>query len=175
AVQIAKAKGARVLAGVTSKEKGETAMASGADGLVDLTAPELRESLRSQVFALTNDRGVDAVIDPVGGDVFDAALRTIGYAGRMIIVGFASGRVPEVKGHYILLKNISIIGAPLDIHFKMEPKVMDSAVADLFEMYTKGQIKPEIMATYPLIDIHKAIDVILARKVIGKLVLLTGS
>ena len=99
----------------------------------------------------------------------------IAYAGRMIIVGFASGRIPEVKGHYILLKNISIVGAPLDIHFKMEPKVMDAAVADLFDMYQKGQIKPEIMATYPLTEIHNAIDVILSRQVKGKLVLLTGT
>jgi NADPH:quinone reductase len=175
AVQIAKAKGARVLAGVTSKEKGEVALASGAEALVDLTDPDLRESLRKQVFALTDNRGVDAVIDPVGGDVFDAALRAIAYAGRMIIVGFASGRIPEIKGHYILLKNISVIGAPLDIHFKIEPKVMDAAVADLFDMYQKGQIKPEIMATYPLVEIHKAIDVILTRQVKGKLVLLTGT
>jgi NADPH2:quinone reductase len=175
AVQIAKAKGARVLAGVTSKEKGEVAIASGADALVDLTTPDLKESLRDQVFKLTDNRGVDAVVDPVGGDVFDAALRAIAYAGRMIIVGFASGRIPEVKGHYILLKNISIVGAPLDIHFKMEPKVMDAAVADLFDMYQKGQIKPEIMATYPLTAIHKAIDVIHSRQVKGKLVLLTGT
>jgi NADPH2:quinone reductase len=174
-VQIAKAKGARVLAGVTSKEKGEVALAGGADKLVDLTTADLRESLRRQVFALTDSRGVDAVIDPVGGDVFDAALRAIGYAGRMIIVGFASGRIPEVKGHYILLKNISIVGAPLDIHFKMEPKVMDMAVADLFDMYEKGQIKPEIMATYPLAKIHQAIEVIVSRKVKGRLVLLTGT
>ena len=173
AVQIARAKGARVLAGVTSKEKGEVALASGADALVDLTTPDLKESLRDQVFKLTDNRGVDAIVDPVGGDVFDAALRAIAYAGRMIIVGFASGRIPEVKGHYILLKNISVIGAPLDIHFKMEPKVMDAAVADLFEMYQKGQIKPEIMATYPLSEIHKAMDVILSRQVKGKLVLLT--
>jgi NADPH2:quinone reductase len=57
----------------------------------------------------------------------------------MVIIGFASGRIPEVKGHYVLLKNISIVGAPLDIHFKMEPKVMDAAVADLFRMYEKAQ------------------------------------
>lgn len=175
AVQIAKAKGARVLAGVTSKEKGEVALASGAEALIDLSAPDLRESLRQQVFALTKNRGVDAVIDPVGGDVFDAALRAVGYAGRMVIVGFASGRIPEVKGHYILLKNISIVGAPLDIHFKMQPDVMDAAVADLFGMFEKGQIKPEIMATYPLEQIHKAIDVILSRQVKGKIVLLTGT
>jgi NADPH:quinone reductase len=173
AVQVARAKGARVLAGVTSKEKGQVALANGADALIDLSAPDLKESLRRQVFALTADRGVDAVFDPVGGDVFDAALRALGYGGRMVIIGFASGRIPEVKGHYVLLKNISIVGAPLDIHFKMQPEVMDAAVADLFRMFEAKQIKPEIMATYPLDDIHKAMDVIVSRKVKGKIVLTT--
>jgi NADPH:quinone reductase len=174
AVQIARAKGARVLAGVTSKEKGQVALASGAEAIIDLSAPDLRESLREQVFALTDNRGVDAVFDPVGGDVFDAALRVVGYAGRMVIIGFASGRVPEVKGHYILLKNIAVVGAPLDIHFKMQPEVMDAAVADLFRMCENGEIKPEIMATYPLDDVHKAMDLIVGRQVKGKIVLTTG-
>jgi NADPH:quinone reductase len=173
-VQIARAKGARVLAGVSSKEKGEVALASGAEALIDLSASDLRESLRQQVFALTDGRGVDAVFDPVGGDVFDAALRALAYAGRMVIIGFASGRIPEVKGHYILLKNISVVGAPLDIHFKMQPDVMDAAVADLFAMYKKGEIRPEIMATYPLDEIHKAMDLIVGRQVKGKIVLTTG-
>lgn len=174
AVQLAKAKGARVLAGVTSKDKGEVALASGAEALIDLAAPNLRESLRDQVFALTEGRGVDAVFDPVGGDVFDAALRAVGYAGRMVIIGFASGRIPEAKGHYILLKNIAVIGAPLDIHFKMQPDTMDAAVANMFRMFEKGEIKPEIMATYPLEDIHTAMDLIVARKVKGKIVVTTG-
>jgi NADPH:quinone reductase len=173
-VQIARAKGARVFAGVTSPDKGQVALASGAETLIDLSAPDLRESLRQQVFALTNQQGVDAVFDPVGGDVFDAALRAVGYAGRMVIIGFASGRIPEVKGHYILLKNISVVGAPLDVHFKMQPDVMDAAVADLFAMYEKGEIRPEIMATYPLEEIHKAMDLIVGRQVKGKIVLTTG-
>ena len=174
-VQLAKAKGARVLAGVTSKDKGELALANGADALVDLSASDLREDLRRQVFALTKDRGVDAVFDPVGGDIFDATLRALAYGGRIVIIGFASGRIPEIKGHYILLKNIAVVGAPLDIHFKMQPQVMDAAVADLFRLYDKGQIKPEIMATYPLERIHDAMDVILARAVKGKIVLTTGA
>jgi NADPH2:quinone reductase len=127
------------------------------------------------VFALTENHGVDAVLDPVGGDVFDAALRALAYAGRMVIIGFASGRIPEIKGHYVLLKNISIVGAPLDIHFKMQPDVIDAAVADLFRMYEKGEIKPEIMATYPLEHIHQAMDVIVGRQVKGKIVLTTGA
>lgn len=174
AVQVAKAKGARVLAGVTSREKGSVATASGADHLVDLAAPNLRDNLREQVFAVTDGKGADAVFDPVGGDVFDAALRAVAYAGRMVIVGFASGRIPEVKGHYILLKNIAVLGAPLDIHFKMEPLVMDAAVADLFRMFEAGEIRPEIMAVYPLEQIHTAMELIMGRKVKGKIVLSTG-
>jgi NADPH2:quinone reductase len=174
AVQLAKAKGARVLAGVTSKEKGQVALAGGADALIDLSVADLHKNLRQQVFAVTENRGVNAVFDPVGGDVFDAALRALGYAGRMVIIGFASGRIPEVKGHYILLKNIAVVGAPLDIHFKMQPDVMDAAVADLFRMYERGEIKPEIMATYPLENIHQAMDVIVGRQVKGKIVLTTG-
>ena len=174
-VQLAKAKGARVLAGVTSKDKGELALANGADALVDLSASDLREDLRRQVFALTKDRGLDAVFDPVGGDIFDATLRALAYGGRIVIIGFASGRIPEIKGHYILLKNIAVVGAPLDIHFKMQPQVMDAGVADLFRLYHQGQIKPEIMATYPLERIHDAMDVILARAVKGKIVLTTGA
>ena len=84
-----------MLAGVTSKEKGKVALASGAERSIDLSMPDLKESLRDQVFALTNDRGVDAVFDPVGGDVFDAALRAVAYAGRMVIIGFASGVFPK--------------------------------------------------------------------------------
>jgi NADPH2:quinone reductase len=172
-VQVARAKGARVLAGVTSKEKGAIALASGAQSLISLSPTDLRESLRQQVFDVTDGKGVDAVFDPVGGDVFDAALRAVAYAGRMVIIGFASGRIPEVKGHYILLKNISVIGAPLDIHFKMEPEVMDAAVADLFAMYEKGEIKPEVMQTFPLDRIHAAMDLLVRRQVKGKLVLTT--
>ena len=172
-VQVARAKGARVLAGVTSKDKGAVALASGAAALIDLTAADLRESLRQQVFAVTEGKGVDAVFDPVGGDVFDAALRAVGYAGRMVIIGFASGRIPEVKGHYILLKNISVVGAPLDIHFKMEPQVMDAALADLFAMVRKGEIKPEVMRTFPLEEIHAAMDLLVRRQVKGKVVLTT--
>jgi NADPH2:quinone reductase len=67
-----------------------------------------------------------------------------------------------------------VVGAPLDIHFKMQPDVMDAAVADLFRMYEKGDVKPEIMATYALDDIHKAMDLIVGRKVKGKIVLTTG-
>ena len=173
-VEVAKAKGATVIAGVTSTEKGALAKAHGADHAIDLSAADLRESLRQQVFDVTDGRGVDMVLDPVGGDVFDAGLRALAYAGRMVIIGFASGRIPETKGHYILLKNIAIVGAPLDIHFRMEPQTMDAAVADLLGMFERGEIKPELQATYPLEDFQTALGRFAAHEIKGKIVLTTG-
>lgn len=174
AVQIAKARGARVLAGVTSQEKGKIVLASGADHLIDLSAPDLNENLRQQVFALTDNRGVEVVIELIGGAVFDASMRAVAYAGRMIIAGFVTGEIPQIKAHHVLLKNIAVIGAPIDIRFKMEPKTVDAAFADLFCMYEKGQIKPEVTATFPLAEINAATDVLVKRKVTGKVVLTTS-
>ena len=173
-VEVAKAKGAIVIAGVTSPEKGALATAHGADHTLDLAAGDLREALRRQAFELTDGRGVDLILDPVGGDVFDAGLRALAYAGRMVIIGFASGRIPEAKGHYVLLKNISVVGAPLDIHFRMEPATMDAAVADLMAMFARGEIRPEIQAIWPLERFQEALGRFAARDMRGKIVLATG-
>lgn len=173
-VEVAKAKGAIVIAGVTSPEKGALATAHGADHTLDLAADDLREALRRQAFELTDGRGVDLILDPVGGDVFDAGLRALAYAGRMVIIGFASGRIPEARGHYVLLKNISVVGAPLDIHFRMEPATMDAAVDDLMTMFARGEIRPEIQATWPLERFQEALSRFAARDMRGKIVLTTG-
>lgn len=110
AVQIAKALGATVVAAVSSEEKAAIARASGADHTVSTNVPGLRERLRAQVHAAVGQRGVDVIIDSVGGDVFDASLRALAWCGRLVVVGFAAGRVPEIKAGYLLVKNISIIG-----------------------------------------------------------------
>ena len=88
-VQLAKAFGARVLAGVSSPEKFEAARAAGADVMIDLSQPDLHDSLREQVRAATGGRGADIVLDPVGGDVFDAAIRALAWRGRLVVIGFA--------------------------------------------------------------------------------------
>ncbi len=172
-VELAKARGATVLAGATSKEKGDLAKAHGAAHWIDLGAADLHDSVKTQVEALTDGKFCNAVFDVVGGEVFDAAMRCVGYAGRMVIVGFATMDISMPKGHHILLKNISVMGAPLDIHFKHEPEVMNRGVKELFELYRAKKIRPEIMATYPLDQIHKAMDLIVSRKVMGKIVLTT--
>jgi len=174
AVQLAKAKGATVLAAGTSKERLELTKANGADHTIDISGDDLRESLRDQVFAVTDGRGVDIVLDPVGGDVFDAAIRTLAFAGRIVAIGFAAGRIPEVKAGYLNVKNVTVAGVSLDQHFRNVPETMEKVVADVMDMCTKGEIRPEITATYPLESFQSAIGVFGERKAVGKVVLTTG-
>ncbi len=174
AVQIAKAKGAVVLAADISEEKNALAKANGADHTIDLSVGDLRESLREQIFAVTDGRGVDIVLDPVGGDVFDAAIRTLAFAGRIVAIGFAAGRIPEAKVGYFNVKNLTMAGVSLDLHFRYVPETMEKVVAEVLEMCVKGEIRPAITATYPLEDFQKAITLFGQRKSIGKIVLTTG-
>ena len=111
AVQIAKAKGATVIAGDISYDKRELATSYGADHTIDIMADDLRESLRQQVFAVTDGRGVDISLDPIGGDVFDASLRALDFEGRIITFGYVSGGIPEAKANYFNVKNLSLAGA----------------------------------------------------------------
>ena len=112
AIQLAKAMGAKVLAGVSTPAKAHLAREAGSDELIDLSKPNLREALREQVFAKNGGQGVDIVIDPVGGDAFDAALRTLAWRGRFVVIGFASGRISSVKANYLLVKNIEVSRTP---------------------------------------------------------------
>ena len=106
--------------------------------------------------------------------MFDAALRALAFAGRIVVIGFAAGRIPEAKAGYFNVKNITLAGMALDLHFKHVPEIMEEVVTDIFDMCVKGQINPEITATYPLEDFHKAIELFAQRKSVGKMVLTTG-
>lgn len=174
-VDIARARGATVIAGVTSADKGALAQAHGAAHVVDLSASDLRDALRREISAATDGGGVDLVLDVVGGDVFDAALRTLSMNGRLISIGFASGRVPEAKANYLLLKNISVGGAYVDPHIAEAPGRVASAFGEMFDMYRRGDIHPEIMAVRPLDEFAPALGLFDARGVRGKIVLVTGS
>ena len=109
AVQIAKALGATVVAAVSTADKAEIAWRNGADHVIDVSVPNLRDGLRDQLRKATGGRGADVVIDQVGGDVFDASLRALAWSGRLVVVGFAGGRIPEVKANYLLVKNIAVL------------------------------------------------------------------
>lgn len=171
AVQIAKALGATVIAAVGSDEKAALARANGADHVVYTNLPDLRESLRAQVFAAVGKRGADIIIDSVGGDVFDACLRVIAWCGRLVVVGFAAGRVPEIKAGYVLVKNISIIGLQSSDYRDREPAKVQRVQRELFELYVQGKLKPHVMARYPLAGFREALATVQDRRVLGKVVL----
>jgi len=172
-VQVAKALGATVLAAVSSQDKAAAARAGGADHIIDTSVPNLREALRGQVHAAVGKRGVDVVIDSVGGDVFDACLRAIAWCGRLVVVGFADGRIPEIKAGHILVKNISVIGLQFSDYRDREPEKCRAAREQLFELYGAGKLKPHVMATFPLARYMEALALVRDRKVIGKVVLTT--
>ena len=108
AVQLARAMGARVLAGIARPERGPAVLAAGAHAVIDFSSKDLRDRLREQVYAATNGRGADIILDPLGGAVFSAALRALAWCGRLVVIGFAAGGIPTLKTNYLLLKNIEV-------------------------------------------------------------------
>jgi NADPH:quinone reductase len=150
AVQLAKAMGARVLAGIARAEKAVAVQRAGADAVIDLAATDLRDSLRAQVYQLTEGHGADVVLDPLGGDVFDAALRAVAWRGRLVVIGFASGRIPTVRVNYLLLKNIEVSGLQISDYRKRRPDMMADCYAELFEWFATGRLVSMDVETYPL-------------------------
>lgn len=172
AVQLAKAMGAKVLAGVSNAGKAPLALAAGADDIIDLSQDNLRDSLREQVFAKNDGKGVDIVIDPIGGDAFDAALRALAWRGRLVVIGFAAGRIPSVKVNYLLVKNIEVSGLQVSDYRKRTPELMMQCLNEIFAMYEAGKLKPAATVTYPLEAFAKALQDIVDRRVSGRIVLL---
>lgn len=171
AVQLAKALGATVIAAVSTPEKAVVARRNGADHTIDVSVPNLRECLREQVRKVTDGRAVDVIIDQVGGDVFDASLRALAWSGRLVVVGFAGGRIPEVKANYLLVKNIAVLGLQISDYRDHHPQAMRRAMAELFDLYAQGKLKPLVSKTYPLDRFAAAFAAIAARQAIGKLAL----
>jgi len=174
AVQLAKAMDAKVLAGIASPDKFELARAAGADAVIDLSRADLRDSLRAQVHDVTGGRGADIILDPLGGDVFDAALRALAWRGRLVVVGFAAGRIPTIKANYLLVKNIEVSGLQVSDYRKQAPDQTDACFSELFAYYEAGRIKPTIAATLPLERWAEALRRIETRTARGRMVLTTG-
>ena len=160
ALQIAKALGAKVLAAVASEREAELARANRADHVIRTDVPDLRENFRTQVFDAVGKRGVDLIVDMVGGDVFDASLRAIAWCGRIVVVGFAGGRIPELKAGYVLVKNIALIGLQFSDYRDREPEKVQRVESELFALYEKGLIKPHVMATYPISEYRDALGAV---------------
>lgn len=167
AVEIAKAAGARVIATAGSDEKTAIAAAHGADHTINYS----QENIRDRVKELTDGNGADVIYDPVGGDVFDQSLRCINWGGRMLIIGFAAGRIPQIPANMLLVKSISAIGVFWSSHRRREPESLRNDYRQLFTWWSEGKLKPLIGAKYPLAEAGDAMAALLSRKVAGKIVL----
>ena len=171
AVQLAKAFGARVLGGIAHMDKAQTVLDAGADAVIDLSQPVLRDSLRDQVHAANNGHGADIVLDPLGGEFFTAALRALAWRGRLVVIGFAAGAIPSVKANYLLVKNIEVSGLQISDYRKRMPKVMAACLAEIFSLYQAGRLHPPAATTYRLDDFAGALGDLKDRKTRGRIVL----
>jgi len=171
AIQIAKALGGTVLAGVASAGKAEIVREAGADHVIDLAAPDLRESLRTQVFEKVGKQGVDIVIDMLGGDYFDAAVRAIAWRGRLVVIGFASGRIPSIKANYFLVKNIEISGLQISDYRKRRPADMQACFEQIYAWHAQGKLRPLPVKVYPFEQFADGMKDIRDRKQRGRVVL----
>jgi NADPH2:quinone reductase len=167
AVEIGKELGARVIAAAGGPEKLAVARAHGADELIDYT----RESIRDRLRELTGGLGADVVYDPVGGDAFDQALRAVNWEARMLVIGFASGRIQSVPANLILVKNISVIGVVWGAQAARDPALVSRNLAELLRWWEKGRLKPAVAKTFPLAEAGAAMQALLSRRHAGKIVL----
>jgi NADPH2:quinone reductase len=170
AVELGRLMGARVIAAASSAEKLAICREYGADETVNYDA----ESLKDRVKELTSGQGADVIYDAVGGDYFDQAIRCINWKGRLLVVGFASGRIPQLPVNLVLLKGCSIVGVFWGAFTGREPDVNARNLQKLGHWYEEGKLKPHVCKTYPLERAAEALNDIINRKAKGKIVLATG-
>ncbi len=175
AVELGKAMGARVIGAAGGAAKCAQAKAHGADEAIDYGAGDFREAIR----AATGGRGVDCVFDPVGGDYFDPALRSLAPEGRLVVIGFASGKIPQVAANLLLVKNISVLGfnfgtyvgwSPGDGREQHEPRVR-AAYDQIFRWCAEGRLSPVLAESFPLERYVEAQDAVMSRRALGKVAL----
>ena len=170
ALQLAKAWGCLVIAGLTTMSKEGLARDNGADHVIDLSGDDVRDTIRDQVKAITGG-GVDIVMDMVGGAVFDGAIRALDFGGSLVVVGFTSGDIPTLKVNYTLLKNIAVTGVNWAEYRDRDPDWVQRVQAELFEMVAAGKLHVPVQAVYPMDDFVEACNVLRNREVRGKVVI----
>ena len=169
AVEIAKAAGARVIATAGSNTKCRIALEHGADDAINYS----EGPFRNRVKELTAGAGADVIYDPVGGDVFDQSLRCVNWGGRILVVGFAAGRIPDIPANLLLVKSCAAIGVFWSSHRRREPMTLREDYRQLFQWWAEGRLKPLVGAQYAFEDAGKALRALLSREVAGKIVLQT--
>jgi NADPH2:quinone reductase len=169
AVEIGKQLGANVIAIAGGPEKCAIAREHGAGATIDHRTDVIHERIKE----LTEGRGADVVYDPVGGDMFDACLKAVNWEARMLIIGFAAGRIQNVPANRILVKNISVIGVVWGAQTARDPVMIARQLEGLLGWYAEGLLKPRISMTFPMAEAAAAMEALLSRKYPGKIVLVT--
>ncbi len=167
AIQVAKAAGARVIAGVSTEAKAVFCTSLGADATICYG----RDNLRDRVKAVTDGRGVDVVFDPVGGDLAEPAFRSLGWRGRYLVVGFAQGTIPTLPLNLALLKGAAAVGVFWGDFVRREPERHRAAVVQLGQWYTEGKIKPALDSILPMERLPDAYARMASRRVLGKVLM----
>lgn len=172
-VALAKARGARVIAGCMTAAKAKFAREYGADHVVMLDRSNLPEALRAEVVEMTNGGGIDVAIDNLGGNIFEACLRALAWHGRIVIVGFAAGAPSLLRPNYLLIKNIAASGLHWSDYRERMPDLVRSAQKEIFALWQEGRFKPLPTEVLRLEEAASALRRVADRRVIGKIVLLT--
>ncbi len=170
AVELGKLMGAHVIAAASSNEKLELCKRFGADETINYATDDLKSAIKT----LTNNKGVDVIYDPVGGNYAEAAFRGIAWNGRYLVVGFASGEIPKLPLNLPLLKGASVVGVFWGGFAMGQSKENMKNTMTLMQWYADGKLKPHIDKIYSLKDAPKALEVMMERKVMGKLVIKVG-
>lgn len=166
AVDMGKLLGATVIATSASDAKLETVVARGAD-----YALNVRQGFRERVKALTGGRGADVIYDPVGGDVFDESVRCIAFDGRLLVIGFTSGRIPSVDVNMPLIKGFSVVGVRAGEYGRKFPERGRENMDTIWRWAAEGKLKPHVHAEVSLGDWRQAFEMMRGREVVGKVVI----
>ncbi len=170
AVELGAIMGARVIAAASTDEKLELCKEYGATEVINYETENLKERTKE----LTGGEGADVIYDAVGGDLFDQAMRCIAWKGRFLVVGFASGRIPELPINLVLLKGCQVVGVFWGAFSARESEANQANLEELAALYADGKLRPYVCATFPLEKAAEALRMVLDRKARGKVILTTG-
>ncbi len=163
AVEVGKLMGARVIACARGADKLAVAKQAGADHLIDAKTEDIRETVKAL-------GGADVVYDPVGGDQFEAAFRAMRPEGRMLVIGFASGRVPEIKANHMLVKNIDVLGFYWGAYRNFRPDIVTDSMHRLMAWYDEGRIRPHVSNVLSLDNAAEGLELLRTRQSTGKVI-----
>lgn len=169
ALQIGKMRGATVIATARGAEKLAFCQEQGADHVLDYS--DTSQPLRERIKALTEGKGADVVYDPVGGDIFTESLRSTRQGGRILIVGFASGTIPQIPANIMMVKNISCIGYHWGAYRRLDPAGLRHSLETVLQAVAEGTLRPQISHSFDMADFQQGYDVLLNRKAQGKIIL----